>query len=335
MKPIPKPRLFLIFFSFIAYSLNAQESNYSKILSQNQKVSPSFTGEIPGSWRIMTNYQSIKTATFKSQYFAFTFDMPVYLYGQKFGIGVHALNDDIGGDFLTKQKFQLALAYHPVINNHVFSFGTQLGYVSYKTKLGNELWPDQYNDITHEYDPYLSSNETINGDLGYIDLGVGAKWRTLISNFRPEFGINVLHINSPEASATYNSIQIDPDVFITSSLKWDINDKYYALSELLYNTHHADNQITVGEIAAYVFTRNLLEKSVFTGGFFNIDNGQIYSFTALIGTNYNQFHLALSYDLNFSKANRYTSIKGPFEITLSYMAISGKLKKIALPCMRF
>ena len=91
----------------------------------------------------------------------------------------------------------------------------------------------------------------------------------------------------------------------------------------------------VGEIVAYILSNTIYEKSVFGGLFANMDNGQVYSLTPVIGTNYNQFYLALSYDLNFAKANKYTSIRGPFEITISYMDLGSRLKKMSLPCMRF
>lgn len=335
MKTFFKSKLILTLFILTAVIANAEESNYSRILSQNQKITSTFTGDIEGNWRMLTNYETIHTASFTSQYFAFTYDQPFYLFGQKLGIGLHALSEDIGSHFLSIQKIQLAVAYHPVYKGNVFSIASHVGYVNYISDLKDELWPDQYDDATERYSSALSNNELLDGNIRYLDIGVGVKWRKQIEDFKPEIGINILHINSPEVSATNNLVKIDPDIYSTASLRWDVNSKYYAISELIYNSHHADNQFMIGEIVAYVFSDIMYEKSVFAGLFANIDNSQVYSLTPVIGTNYNQFYVALSYDLNFAKANKYTSVRGPFEITISYMDLGSRLKKLALPCRRF
>ncbi|MCG8700126.1 MAG: type IX secretion system membrane protein PorP/SprF [Bacteroidales bacterium] len=315
--------------------LTAQESNYSKILSQNQKISPTFTGDILGNWRVTTNYMNIRTSSFKYDYFTLSYDQPFFIRRYKIGIGLHAMQDNISSVFST-QKVQLSLALHPVIQNHILSFGMHAGYVTYEPKLGDELFPSQYDFASHSFRNDLPTNENINDLISFIDLGVGVKWRKQYNDIIPEVGINLLHLNSPQSSVASGSVKLKPDALVTSAVKWHTSAKWYSMSEFMYYNNQNNDKIFVGEIMTYIISDNFMEKSVFAGLFLNSHHGRFYSTTPLIGANYNQWHIAFSYDINFSQLQRkYTPVKGPFEITISYMSISNHVRKLTLPCVRY
>ncbi|MCG8698380.1 MAG: PorP/SprF family type IX secretion system membrane protein [Bacteroidales bacterium] len=315
--------------------LHAQSSNYSKILSQNQKITPTFTGDIDGSWRLLTNFKTVRTASFNYNYFTATYDQPLYIKNRKFGVGVHAMNDEIGGQYLSIQKAQLALAYHPMIRGNIVSVGLQAGYVNYNSNLDNELWPNQYDEVYERFDGSFDSHENIDERIAYMDVGLGVKWRRRINNLTPEVGLNVPHLNSPNVSAAGGTARLNPDLLATAGLKWNINHRWYSLSEFVYNSNQHERKLFYGEIISYVISNDFMEKSVFAGVFLNNKYNESFSITPMAGLNYNQIHLAFSYDINYSSLKEYVSVQGPFEITIAFMALSNRFNRVSLPCIRF
>jgi type IX secretion system PorP/SprF family membrane protein len=296
-------------------------------------LNPSLTGDFNGGWRATLNYNELKTLSIPFKNYMISYDQPIYIKAKKIGVGVSALHDETGNNIFNKEKVYVSGSYIYQYRNNFIKIGIQPGYVQSNIKLGNEIWPDQYNQLLGSFEPEISSGENIDNTISYFDLNFGVSWKIVIPRHIPQIGFSIYHINSPKVSNTPENSKQKPVFAIHGTNDWIINNKLYLSPVFIYKTNFGENYLMYGSSLSYKLSHVLLEKSVFAG----IDMKNSYKNMSAIsfygGVKYNQWQIGVSYDYSLLKTN--LSVHGPLEIYIRYIALGSRIQSFSVPCSRF
>jgi type IX secretion system PorP/SprF family membrane protein len=299
-------------------------------------LNPSLTGDVEGAWRASLNYNELKILGIPFKNYTISFDQPFYLKSKKFGVGISATHDEISDNVFNKEKVFLSGAYFSQYRNNLISVGIQAGYVLSNIKLGNEIWPDQYNRLLGIYETSISSNENIQNRVSYADVNLGLLWKKILPRHIAEAGLVLVHLNSPKVSYISNSdVHLKPVFVFHGADNWILSQKVYLTPSVLYRTNAGENYLNYGASCSYKFPGNILEKSVFAGIGMKNGYGQFYAISFSGGIRYNQWQFGASYDYNMTSAKTNFSIQGPFEIYIRYISLSSRIQNFSIPCPRF
>jgi type IX secretion system PorP/SprF family membrane protein len=322
-----------------AYISNAQDIHFSQFYAAPLTLNPASTGDFKGNWRINNIYRN-QWNTIKPGYMsnALSFDMPVYLVGEKFGGGFNLITDKSGPGNLNVAKINLSIAWHRTINQHAFHIGYQAGYIIKSVDVDNLTFPDQFNWETGSFDTKLSSyDDRLNKNYSFVDMNLGFGWNRKFGSVTPKFGFALFHINKPVDSFYKNAARLNTRSVITLNVKWDLNEKIYLEPDILYMKQQAATDFVAGIRAGRKFEDNA---STITGVFVGLHARNTFTTetdAAIItaGINLKNIDAGLSYDLNVSSLQTATKSQGAFEISLTYTAPSTRLVKIKIPCDRY
>jgi len=299
-------------------------------------LNPSLTGDFDGAWRASLNYTELKTQGIPFKNYTISFDQPFFIKSKKFGVGISAMHDEISENIFTKEKVFLSGSYFSRFRNNFISVGVQAGYVQSNINLNNEIWPDQYNRLLGGYESYVSNGENIRNSISFTDLNLGLSWKKILPRHVSQFGLVLLHLNTPVVSyLSDKDTKLKAVLVFHGTDNWIISQKVYLTPSVLYKTNAGENYLNYGASCSYKFPGNILEKSVFAG--INMKNGygQVYALSFFGGIRYNQWQFGANYDFNLMGSKTNISVHGPLEIYIRYISLSSRIQKFSIPCPRF
>jgi type IX secretion system PorP/SprF family membrane protein len=262
-----------------------------------------------------------------------SYDRPVYVKAHKLGVGITALHDETGNNIFNKEKVYVSGAYFTQYEKYIIKLGVQAGYVHSNIKLGNEIWPDQYNRMLGIFEPNAGSGENISNNVSYFDLNTGISCKIILPRINPQFGISVHHLNAPKIYYTSVSTKLKQVVTLHGSADWLLNQKIYITPTFVYKTNFGENFMVYGASCSYKFAGSFLEKSIFTGIDIKNSYSQMSALSIFGGIRYNQWQFGASYDYNLSKSG--FAINGPLVIYIRYISLSSRIQNFSMPCSRF
>ncbi len=328
--------IFMVFILLFApvYSLISQDIHFTLFNNAPLFLNPANTGNFDGNWRITGNYRDQWRAI--SEPFttaSVSFDQHFYLHNQKIDGGAFIISDNSGAIGLSANKFYLSAAVEKAVGKNIFRFGIQAGYVFLAYGHGKYSYPSDW-DMSEGI--FALGNYPAE-KTSYLDLNIGALWRTSINIFEPEVGVSLAHINSPNESFFDAEERLPIRYNIHAKLKTKLSDKMYLLPAVVYITRKEASEMVAGtNIGFSPFGKRTSVKEFVTGLYFR--DGLFKNSDALSilgGVTIGRIDIAICYDYNISGLKVATGNKGGFEVSFAYRSISTVLNSYSIPCERF
>ncbi len=318
----------------------SQDIHFSQFYASPLTLNPANTGNYTGNWRIMNNYRRQWDAiSIPFETISIGLDKPLYIKNEKFSGGLILINDISGDAKLAVNKFYLSAAYHKAFIHHSLHIGFQGGYVIKSFNIGEATFPDQFNSSTGQFDPAISNNETTLGEqLSYLDLNAGFIWSLKIKRFTSHIGAALYHFNEPKESFLSENNKLPIRQVFHAGGKGYLSKKIFISPNLLYMSHAEASDILIGTNIGYDLLKNKSKiKSIFAGSYFRegVKFDEMDAVVCVIGINFNNLDVGVSYDINVSSLNEISHYRGGLEISIIYTAVSTYLQKISIPCDRF
>ena len=330
---------FLVFILLFALSFisSSQDVHFTLFNNAPLLLNPANTGNFDGNWRITGNYRDQWRALSDKNTFttaSFSFDGHFYILNQKLAAGIYFINDRSGSRELISNKLYLSVSYEKLLSKNLFRFGLQTGYVFRSFGSGGYTLPSDWNI---DEGSFVSEGNPIEKS-GYLDINIGALWKTSINKLEPEVGISLAHCNFPNESFYKDSVgRLPIRSIIHGKVKARINDKIYLRPTLVYVARRSATEFVFGsDVGFNVFDKHSALKEILVGVYFRdglFKNSDAVSLMG--GARIGRIDISICYDYNISRLKVATGNKGGIEISFAYRSISTVLNSYSIPCERF
>ncbi len=332
--------LVLLSFFFLIFSSFSQDIHFSQYYFSPLTLNPAHTGFFNGQHRFATNYKTQwKDASGGYPYLTFSGSYDVHILkklmtmGDMAGFGLSAFTDKAGtGNMSTTGVFG-SLAYHrDMIGDgvHLVSLAIQGGMVQTgfdrsKLRFGDEILNDG---------PAGSGQEIFDKtNLTYYDVNAGVLYNLLLSkSIKFYLGASTYHLSKPQInfnSGPQNFLSLRTTIQAGASFsitrQWDI------LPGVLYMTQLASKETNFGMAIRY---NSPAEVSLRLGSWYRLwENAD--AFIMMLGMEYMNWTLGMSYDYNVSTLKQTSNGQGGFEIALINIIKSKKAVGQDIRCPSF
>jgi type IX secretion system PorP/SprF family membrane protein len=306
----------------------AQDIHFSQFDVAPMVYNPAMTGQFDGNYRVIAN-QRTQWRSVTTPYMTIGGSVDARNLNGLTGLGTSlAIYQDQAGDsHLKTLSVDLGGSWLiPVSSDslHTLSTGVQLGFTNRKIDYSQLTFDNQWSGIS--YDPGLSTNETFTKDSYTnlnVSLGAGWFWKP---ERRKEFyaGFGVYNLTNPKQSFYGDeSIRLDTRFNLHANSSFPISDKLDLLPSALFQTQGKFKELILGTSVKYLVNDQAgLYRTVFGGMYYRTrDAGYI-----LAGMDYDDWRVALSYDINLSKLRPASEGRGGLEISVVYI-----FRKLRIP----
>ncbi len=311
-------------------TLSAQDIHFSLYNMSPLTLNPALTGAFSGTARIGGIYRDQWSSIIGSNKFvtpSFYVDAPIFRgFGKKdwVGVGFTTFTDKAGSLSLQTAASLLSASYHLSLNkkgSSILTLGVQGGSVQRRAKMITDLV------FEDEFDVSLGggglgingSMDKADGRASYLDFTAGLMLRAKLDDVSAlELGVSYGHLTRPDYTLTVggtgNQDAGKRPARITAHGRYDrqINDKWSITPTFLYQTTASAN-----EFALQGWAGDQINKD------FRLNMGLGYRFgdaaQVLVGGDYKDLRVALSYDVNVSSLNPASNYQGGFELAAWYI----------------
>ncbi len=331
--------IILIINTVFVLKIYSQDIHFSQFYNSPLSVSPSFTGNFKGDWRISNNYRTQwRSIATPYKTLSIGYDQKVRLFYQDFSAGIYLVNDNSSYAFLAVNKVYLSIAYHKRIKKNEFHIGIQPGYTFSSFNKENLTFPNQYDHSIGSFNGNLSSGENnLDEKISYLDINIGAAWNGIFGRLQPMAAISIFHLNNPKQSFLNERNRLPLRISLYGGGKYILNDNWTILPHLSYMFHKNANEFLLGSnIDMKLHLNNLKIQSIYGGLLFR--DGFRMQPDALIfiaGFTLKNFNIGFSYDYNISHLRLASNTHGALEFSLIYINKASFIPKTTLPCERY
>jgi len=320
--------IFLFFFTIILIiheKAFSQDPHFSQYFSSPLTLNPAYTGKFNGAFRLTAN-QKNQWPTINNAFTTSTVSYDFSILDNKigyydtWGVGILAINDKTGNNFIRNNFYSLSTAYSKALDEDgrsQLTLGFQ-GTIANKrldlsgADFADELTADGFTGNTLEN--FGSSPSVAN----YFDLNIGFLYALSTNDINSFYlGGSFYHVNKPNVSfQTGNSL-----LAIRTTLH---GGTYLPIGS--YSSLHASfiyqNQANASEFlggAAFSFNLNHNYESpteLYTGAWFRAGDAII----PYLGIETKGIRLGFSYDINISSLRPASISRGGSEISIIYIA---------------
>lgn len=309
----------------------AQDIHFSQFQNAPLLVNPAQTGVFIGRYRFSSIYknqwQSISNP-YKSIYAGIDMSIPK----KKLGIGLAFLNDKSGKSQIGITQGNLLVSYDLNLGrgNDIIA-GLQYGVGQRSIRTEDLKWDSQFNGTA--YDPSLASGETYYSDSYiYMDVSAGIMWNYSVSpsqtKFRNTVGVAIFHANQPQQSFTSNEKMYYKLVAHLNN-QFKIGNGYvYILPQILYSKQGPHSELNIGSLVKFIIGEgggDLIRTNRVDHRYSNPNayiGGQLRYKDAFSVMGAFEFRKGLmfsaSYDINISKLNAASRLRGGAEVAIVY-----------------
>lgn len=320
-------------------TLLAQDIHFSQFYAFNQNLNPAKIGDHHGDMRLEGIYRN-QWRQIGNQPLTTTgigFDKAFRYYNHEIDGGLMIVRDMFSGFNTICNKLMLSAAYEMRYFGSDWRFGFQTGIVTNSTDLTIQTFPNQWNYPAGEFDITLPNGEdNIRGSQMYLDINLGMAWKKQIGKLKAEAGAAVNHINRPKD--TYFSQVAERrkmrGVF-HGQVDIPLNQQFNLIPRTFWTWTTRANDFLLGSNLRYktgMSNISYLQAGCYYRHGVNRNMDAVYP---VVGITYKAFELGFSYDVNISELK--TGIKRPstFEVSLSYIVPSSRVKYQIIPCDRY
>lgn len=305
--------------------LQAQDVHFSLYNYSPLSLNPALTGAFEGTARIGGVYRSqwYTIQPFETNAYYIDAPLPIFRFRKTdwFGAGVTFIGDVAGSSRLKVNYAPLfSLSYHAAMNKKATTYltvGFQGGMISREINDQRLRLASGYDERTGQI---VQGGQTDNAIQpmadNKFDFGFGAMIRSTLSNdSRLEMGVGYSHLIQPDYSLLSGRQDEGkrPGRLSAHGRLWmPINDKWSITPTFLWQNTGGANEFALQGWAGKPINEKLTLNAGL--GYRFADAAQL-----LFGVDYEDWHVALSYDLNLSKLSNVSNYQGAFEIAGYYI----------------
>lgn len=303
---------FIIFIT-TAFSAIAQDAHYSLYQYAPLYLNPAFTGQMPGTNRLVLNYRN-QWMSIAPPYrnIGATYDHK----SRNGGWGLLLNQNDAGAASLkhTNVYFNYALGRQLAQRHHI-SLGAQAGLTQKRFDPTAFSFDAQYG--ADGYDNTLDNQENFTKTSALVpDLNVGFAYQLLPkanSKISGEIGFAFSHLNTPDISFTEGQNEILPiKRLLHARLNYAINDKVTLSPRLLTMNHYTADELTYGILGNYKLSASSAVN-------FGVDIRQDDAFVLTAGIERRNLIVAASFDVTNSSLQTPVNGQGAFEVAVIWL----------------
>lgn len=350
-------RLLLIFSLTVLFgTIQAQDIHYSLFHMSPLTLNPAQTGAFSGTVRIGGIYRD-QWASFLSNQFttpSFYADAPIvrgFRPNDWVGVGFMVYSDQAGTGKLRTSASMLSASYHLALNKDgtsILTLGLQGGNVSRRFDINSQnlLFEDE-SDIVGGGGPNTGMDRGGTGqedlNASYLDFNGGVMFRSELENdMKLELGFAAGHVTTPNygllsvgggGGGNNNTPKEKKRPFRTTThgrLNVPLTDLWSITPGFLWQSTAGANEIAI---------QNWVGRKINED--FTLNGGLAYRFSdaaqVLLGADYKDLRVALSYDVNVSSLTEVSNYQGGFELAAYYIIkiYQKPAVKPAILCPRF
>ncbi len=357
--------LLLFCLPVLVMPLKAQDIHFSMFDMAPLSLNPAHTGAFYGTYRVGGIYRDQWASFLPGQFTtpSFYIDAPVLVVRKRDWVGVGAMfySDRVGTPQLSRTTYQLSASYHLALDKkarNILTLGVQGGQISWNFNQdcggvpcygdeidaslgGGGLGAGSTLDALASFFPLSSSSPGGgNNDRGksYFDFQTGLLFKSQV-NKETDFsiGVAVLHLgNSSSVIANKDTLskanRIPQRVNAHAQLNMALTDKFTLTPQILYTRMGPASEAVLQAWGTYLWDP---QKQI------SLRAGLGYRFSdaaeVLLGIDYKDFRVGVSYDVNVSSLKDATRFRGGFEAAVSYIGKIYKKPKVkpAVICPKF
>lgn len=306
-------------------ALQAQDVHFSLYNYSPLSLNPALTGAFEGTARIGGVYRSQWYTIKPFETNAYYIDAPLPILRLRktdwFGAGVTFISDVSGsGRLKVNYAPMFSLSYHAAMDKKGDSYltlGLQGGIISRQLNQDRLRLASGYDDRTGAIVPGAQTDNSIQSESdNNFNFGLGLMYRSKLENDgRLELGASYSHLIQPEyslLSGRSDEGNRPGRLAAHGRLSMPINEQWSVMPTFLWqNTGGANEFALQGWVGKPINEKLTLNAGL---GYRFADAAQV-----LFGVDYEDWHLALSYDLNLSKLSNTSNYQGAFEIAGYYI----------------
>ncbi len=311
-----------IAFQFLCYGLSAQDIHFSQFWASPLNLNPANTGQFEGDYRFVLNNKS-QWLSFANAYSTFAGSIDagfedVIMQNSKQGVGFQINNDVAGDGRLATNQFALSTAFSNYWDDSKrlkTSLGFGASYTMNSVDYSNFRFGSQYH--IDQYDPYAAPKEVWEFEnIDYFSYNAGFFINYLIdTGFNINFGLAAFQINRPKKGFFESSESYLPVKWAYSlQAEYHIKDDLWAEPYLLFMHQQKYRELLIGGLLRIDYNP-LTFRSFYCGVLLRTADAGIF----VLGSQYQDFKLTISYDVNISGLTRISRGKGGFEFSLIYI----------------
>jgi type IX secretion system PorP/SprF family membrane protein len=317
-------KLLVCFIALVcSFQTKAQDPHFTQYYAAPLLLNPALTGFFNGDVRTSGCYRN-QWPSVQYPYITGTFSadanvMKSYVKdGDVMGIGFTGLFDKSNNGGLKASTLSTSFSYHKLLDQRGIN-RLGIGFMaSYNTKnldyskftFGQQLTP-------LGFDNTLPTGESKNGfSTNYVDYAVGLLYSAITDYSSFYVGSSMYHINQPTESFNGPVHTIQPRFVVHSGGYFNVGDINRVSVSGAYMKTEISNDLIFG--AAYSLGLSQVVEdnyNLILGGWFRYND----AFAPYIGMDYGNFRGGISYDINVSKLQTASNLKGGFELTLTYL----------------
>jgi len=293
----------IIFFSFSAFYLSAQDIHFSQFQISKNLINPALTGSFKSDFQASIQRRSQWSSVgvpFKT--ISLAFYAKDFFLNKSFGINL--INDNTGESNFKTSGLNISLSQEFLENDKtILSFGALVGAFQRTFELSSLV--------------FLEEEGIIDESIFFLDFAVGSSFFQKINNsFDIRGGLSLYHINKPNQSFSFTSQLSTPIKY-----NFHFTSNYYFTNEITVSSSlFSSKQLSYKEFIYgldlyYDLPIDLYENNKLCIGIYGRYRDAIIP---KIGINLNQFSVNVLYDVNISDFAIATNNYGAFEFSISY-----------------
>jgi type IX secretion system PorP/SprF family membrane protein len=308
----------LIIFLGVEVSVKAQDIHFSQFYNAPMNLNPALSGLFDGDYRFIANQRTQwRSVTKPYKTYGISAEMKNIEKNTRLNGALSIFYDRTGDSKLSTFIFAPVVSKIFQIKDsvHYLSAGVQPVFTQFSINYEELNFDEQYNGSY--FDSSIPVSETFQrNSRNYANLNIGLAYR-YFKGLRNNFtvGYALFNLFKPKQSFFNNNdvrLFVRKMVYVSAVIK--INNDFDALPQLSFASQHNFREFIFGGLAKY-YLRSGAYKAAYLGVFYrNKDAGYI---TAAV--DYNQWHVALSYDVNVSKLIPASRSRGGLEIGIIYI----------------
>lgn len=297
-----------------------QDIHFSQYDNSPLYLNPALTGLYNGKFRFTSSVRD-QWFSVPVPYMTFSSSFDAHLLPQKLNKNVLSLGsvfhyDRAGDSRLSTTHILVNLSYHQQISKGLFlGAGIQTGFGHRRFRRDLLTFDDQFNgDVFNPNIVSADINNLNNTSLIFFDLGAGLNLRYQ-KNSRKwiNIGLAMVHLNNPTQSFIGQDILLKPRISLHSNANFSINKKWDIMPTVMLQFQNTYSELLSGLWFKYYLNQKLgRETALFFGSSYRVMD----AFVPVLGLNYQDWQIGLSYDLNISKFSVASNYNGAFEVSI-------------------
>lgn len=306
-----------------AFNSFSQDIHFSQFNSAPANLNPALAGSFDGQYRFIGNHRRQWTAVSPDA-------VPYVTYGlaadansfikHGVGAGLSVYNDRDGWSKLNTLQVNLSGSYQFKINKDstmLLAPGIQVGITQQSIDYSQLTFDNQYNG--NYYDESLDFGESFSqSSHSYANINAGIAFIYKFAERKTiDAGFSLYNITRPRQSFMGDSdIRLDRRFNFHARVNFPITEKFDIIPSYLFMTQGKFREFDLGASLKYIMSNNKFNYQALYVGLWGRTKDAGY---AMIGMDYNAWHVGVSYDINLSSLRPASNGRGGIELAIIYI----------------